>query len=165
MSDFYFLKAGHCTRCQQPLASSAFMVKEKIAWRVIGSGADALALTQKQLAPVCEACPTPKEAAAGIHTITCPGCDITFKHNGRWGRRCCSEACAKRYLRRRKQDCKPERQCAVCKLMFKPARSDAEYCSGACRQWAFRRRSVTGNGNGPVSTYRVENRDVTSLPR
>src|SRR6185369_12559537 len=34
----------------------------------------------------------------------------------------------------------PERPCTVCLEPFQPVRSDAAYCSNACRQWAKRER-------------------------
>jgi len=51
---FYFKQAGHCTRCREPFGhnATAYMVREKVAWRVLSY----VAFTQWETAPVCDAC-------------------------------------------------------------------------------------------------------------
>lgn len=116
----------------------AYMVQEQVYWRV-GNG---IAFYQKQMAPICEPCATPKEIALCNRTRACASCGMTIKHYWRWDRRCCSDRCLKRLARARRQQGGPEKSCAACKVMFKPKRADAEYCSGPCRQWAYRRRAA-----------------------
>jgi hypothetical protein len=97
----------------------------------------------KSLVPVCEPCATPAEAeryAKYAVTTACAECGMVLKHDWRWQRVYCSDRCQKRRCRRVKRDGRPEIACDVCKLMFKPRRSDAAYCSNACRQWSYRRR-------------------------
>ncbi len=46
--------------------------------------------------------------------------------------------------------------CRFCGEAFTASRSDAAYCSNACRQAAYRRRRVTDNGTAPVRlTYEL----------
>jgi hypothetical protein len=57
----------------------------------------------------------------------------------------CSEGCAggaDAIARRVEQD---ERECAVCGEAFTPTRSDARFCSNACRQDAYRKRKLGGS--------------------
>jgi len=52
------------------------------------------------------------------------------------------------------------RDCAVCGKTFAPTRADAQYCSGACRQTAYRKR-VTDNQVSAVPAATVtDNGDV-----
>lgn len=73
---------------------------------------------------------------------------------GRWfygavHRRYCSEECGeltrrdrRRYLRRSRPFPEPV-GCVTCDRLFTPRRADARYCSPACRQSAYRRRTRT----------------------
>jgi hypothetical protein len=58
--------------------------------------------------------------------------------------RVCSDRCAKRWRRRRKQARRPFVACDGCARRFRPDRHDARFCSNACRQSAYRRRQATG---------------------
>jgi len=42
--------------------------------------------------------------------------------------------------------------CGQCREQFEPARSDARFCSSACRQKAYRRR-VSARGSGPTRVH------------
>jgi hypothetical protein len=143
----YFIKADHCTRCHEPLASSAYMVRNRVVVRMIG---DDFHIYRKQKVPVCEACTAPAEAALCVNNKPCPGCGLGMKCDGNV--RYCSERCAKRLLRQRRQHWRPKKFCAVCKTSFKPKRSDAEFCSGPCRQWAYRRRRAPSGDSFPIKS-------------
>src|SRR6516165_9586712 len=69
---FYFKQAGHCTRCREPFGhnATAYMVREKVAWRVLSY----VAFTQWETAPVCDACVCVSEHAVLAHDTTCAGC-------------------------------------------------------------------------------------------
>jgi hypothetical protein len=49
-------------------------------------------------------------------------------------------ACYQRAHRRAKREARALIPCAGCGNSFKPARTDARYCSAACRQRAYRER-------------------------
>ena len=127
----YGLQDRHCANCLLPLAVTVFMVRNT----------DFRAL----VVPTCEECAPEKDKASlaqhGVVT-NCPGCGIQVTHDWRWLRRCCSESCARRLRRKRAQESRQQRPCTVCQAMFRPRRSDAEYCSSPCRQWAYRRRTA-----------------------
>jgi hypothetical protein len=66
----------------------------------------------------------------------------------------CSENCRRAHyaaVRRAKRK-PPARNCEVCEEQFEPKRSDARYCSNACRQDAYRTRKlgVATAGRPPV---------------
>ena len=50
----------------------------------------------------------------------------------------CCNACLRRAVRKKRRI--KDLTCTVCKEEFATARKDAKYCSGACRQWAYRLR-------------------------
>ena len=52
----------------------------------------------------------------------------------------CSNACARRTRRDLRQRARPLVRCLACRQSFRPSRSDARYCGGACRQRACRAR-------------------------
>jgi hypothetical protein len=56
----------------------------------------------------------------------------------------CGAKCKSAYwgtiARERRAHDRPPIKCAVCDTRFMPTRTDALYCSPACRQWAYRRR-------------------------
>jgi len=133
----YHLKSGCCTRCHTP-TSSAYVVPENVIWRFVGDAG----LYQIQAAPVCESCVTPSEANRCRVTSPCPGCGMTLMTHWRYSTSFCSERCRKRDARKRAQVERAEIECAACHIMFRPTRSDAAYCSSACRQSAYRQRGV-----------------------
>lgn len=48
--------------------------------------------------------------------------------------------CSERCLREARRPPPPEHTCLVCEVTFTPTRKDANYCSPACRQSAYRHR-------------------------
>jgi hypothetical protein len=45
--------------------------------------------------------------------------------------------------------------CQTCGEGFRPTRRDALYCSGACKQWAYRRRRAAGTVAAAGATISV----------
>ena len=82
----------------------------------------------------------------------CEECErqLVFGVVGRRRRLFCCRRCANRLRVRPHNARRAERRaaaregltCAVCDTTFNPSRSDARYCSAACRQRAYRRRKV-----------------------
>ena len=135
----YFEQSGHCTRCGEPFGgnrATAFMVREDLAWAVYE---DRLALTQRKVVAVCEACATPSERANATISADCKGCGISMLSSKRWRvapRTTCSTRCAQRWLRLRRRQ--KRLTCTACGLAFAAVRADAKFCSKACRQKAHR---------------------------
>ena len=99
------------------------------------------------LTPLCGQCASPEELAYAHATGECPGCGIAMcfsprdAYATRWV--ACSTRCYQRAWRRSRRV--KQRTCEVCQTTFSTARTDARFCSGVCRQWAFRlRRRATG---------------------
>lgn len=139
----YFKLAGHCTRCHAEFSAeaAAFMVRENVVWQTLGEGEFSVAISNQETVPVCEPCTTVKEQAADRTEITCGGCGQRMLVGRDWRTRHCSDRCAQRVRRKIRRF--KNATCAVCKTAFKPARSDAKFCSSQCRQWSYRlRRSV-----------------------
>jgi hypothetical protein len=81
----------------------------------------------------------------------CAGCDEPiFTPSGRKWEVCSYRCYQRRYRKRRRgresvidwKGGRPNDRCIVCKSPIKQTRKDAQYCSGKCRQWAYRRRKV-----------------------
>jgi hypothetical protein len=68
---------------------------------------------------------------------------VTLYRSGGFERiRTCSKRCAKRAEAERRRVKHEVRRCEVCEEAFTPTRSDARYCSSACRQDAYRKRKL-----------------------
>jgi hypothetical protein len=150
----YFRRSGHCSRCEACFDpdETAFMVREGA---IVG---------------VCKKCMTDEEGEdlkllllafpdqtrrRHIET-TCGGCGrrimtvAKLRKGQRWPVRACSGRCTQR-MRRRPAGCKRwhvERKCR-CGELFMPKRSDAIYCSPACKQLAYRLR-IGRSGRAPI---------------
>lgn len=76
----------------------------------------------------------PDSAVRKIHCEGCGGIFYTRIHSKRY----CNCWCAKlgywKYQRQRRLAARADRVCIVCGKKFTPTRSDALYCSNACRQ-------------------------------
>ena len=84
----------------------------------------------------------------------------------------CSNGCAQHLRRQRRNRRDPEAiRCALCGTSFVPTRSDAQFHSNACRQWAYRqrRRPVTQqsrpalSGTREVAIRRGINRTLSTM--
>ena len=114
------------------------MVRENVVWQV--NEAAGYALTQWEIAPVCAACVTPAEEADATVERVCEGCGLTMR--SRFRGRTCSARCAMRASRARRRRFRPMNRCIVCGASFKPKRSESVYCSSACKQRAYRRKTT-----------------------
>lgn len=84
-----------------------------------------------------------KEPDLRVRKIHCEGCGAVF-YTQVHSKRYCNGWCAKlgywKHQRQKRLADRTDRVCAVCGKKFIPARSDALYCSNACRQSAYRQR-------------------------
>jgi hypothetical protein len=102
------------------------------------------------IAPFCEQCLLSRYRPV-CSSDPCEGCG-RIVHNTEWGKRAhiyCSEVCAKKCEVRRHSGIARERRaeargstrvCAECGDHFEPARADTRFCSGVCKQRAYRKR-------------------------
>jgi len=98
----------------------------------------------------------------------CEGCGRAVR-NTEWGNRrhiYCSEACAKGCEVRRHSAIARDRRaeargrtriCAECGETFEPARADTRFCSGVCKQRAYRKRVTLSKNDG---CYLFESRNA-----
>jgi hypothetical protein len=138
----YFKYTDHCTRCHALLAEDAiaFMVSEDVIWQVIGAPGDQLGMFQSEVVPVCFACLTEHEATQlNLSEKICQGCGRKMMVPPKYSGAFCSTRCAAR-ARRARGRMKAQR-CIVCHKSFQTTRTDASFCSNACRQHAYRLRS------------------------
>jgi len=151
MTTAYFKRAGHCTRCHTAFGANAtvYMVMEHVVYALIGPPGDELAVGQHQTVPVCEKCLTVREqphSGVRFETMTCGGCGCRMAFDSKLRVSACSERCAQRIRRGRKQRMGTDRTCQ-CGKAFTPARSDSLFCSVACKQRAYRRRRADVDRN------------------
>ena len=61
---------------------------------------------------------------------------------GRWRDYCwrCALDAQNALLREQRAQARADRTCQTCGAVFTPARADGRFCSGACRQAAYRQR-------------------------
>lgn len=91
-----------------------------------------------------------RAARWGETVNTCIVCGRIVEGRGKY----CSQRCVNdAYMERRRQrhEAQLQKVCAVCGKPFTAKRVDAEYCSPACKQSAYRRR-VTDNRSGLLTT-------------
>ena len=92
----------------------------------------------------------PGEGWAGYHDVIikthCAFCErrLIVAQEKRRTFTCCSDACrsALSYRRYKEKHGEPvQLPCDICQEMFTPGRADGRYCSGKCRQKAYRQRN------------------------
>jgi hypothetical protein len=97
---------------------------------------------RRYLIALCGQCATPDELAYVNATADCPGCGIAMSFSSldayttRWV--ACSTRCYQRAWRRSRR--MKATLCAMCRRPFQSPRTDARFCSPACRQRAYRER-------------------------
>lgn len=123
------------------------------------------------MVPLCERC-KPDAAWHPTHSSgACEGCGRPV-HNTEGPRRrrhvFCSERCVEIYqsavARQRRSEARgTTRACGECGEYFEPARADAKFCSGACRQKAHRKRVTDVKCSASVADSRnaVARREVS----
>ena len=136
--------------------------------------------TTSILAPVCDACHSQYQRF--WHEHPCGHCGRpVYNAVGFQGRDVfCSERCHnelhKARLRRRRTEARDNKTCPSCGGDFVPSRSDQVTCTPACRQKAYRQRSVTDSSppaavppesrnEGPADSPFLDRRDVTAIRR
>ena len=139
-----YLQPDHCTRCETALADGASIhfVRQRVIWRVIGRGEDAVTLHAPQLAPVCESCVSPFDAPRPI-SRPCASCRRPMFGPAGWKASVCSKRCEQRARRARAVTAQDAVRCVSCGSAFVPRRADARFCTDACRQKAYRARLTT----------------------
>ena len=77
-----------------------------------------------------------------VRKIYCKGCSREFYTNIDTKKYCLYSLCGNRgyqkELTQRRREARQDRLCKCCGKAFTPKRSDAVYCSNACRQKAYR---------------------------
>jgi hypothetical protein len=127
---------GRCARCHHPLGNAAYMVKETV---YAGAIAADLGGYQRSFVPVCPECATFEELDNQYRQrVVCGGCGRQLRVPAGRYRWFCDDAC-RRVAGRRDRRYK-QLICKGCNTSFTSARVDAEFCSGACRQRAYRQR-------------------------
>jgi len=90
-----------------------------------------------------------------VRKIICKGCGRDFYTQIETKKYCLYSLCGNRgyqnELKQRRQEARKDMVCPVCEKTFTPKRSDAKYCSNACRQKAYR-NSVTDNASCQIDT-------------
>jgi len=109
---------------------------------------------QIPIAPVCLECSSPSTRRQMPRP--CGGCgrNVYYERRSYFQRLtfCCEDchrvarAAANREARRQARG---KRACKGCGKSFEPARTDAKFCSNACRQRAYRQRGVTDHASAP----------------
>jgi hypothetical protein len=97
----------------------------------------------------CDDCPADEWDRGSYARSECEQCGrpVRHRHAGyrRWYRTFCCELCRDRYQAAQRStaraDARARRRCEGCDELLDADRSDARYCSPACRQKAYRRRS------------------------
>lgn len=70
----------------------------------------------------------------------CPACGRRLGRTNYWPATSCSPECRRELRNARRRVNRSETTCEVCGDTFTPPRADARYCSGRCRQKAYRQR-------------------------
>jgi len=140
---------GHCVRCRAPLSKHipAIVVLQAFVEELLLDGSFCVYRTER--AAVCESCARPVELAIATQSAICEGCEQRLLHrDGSRSPVCCSSRCEQR-VRRRERRLIWSSPCDGCGNSFNPQRADARFCSGACRQRAYRQRARSRSTRGP----------------
>jgi hypothetical protein len=149
-----------CSRCADLLASPVYVYRSADRYSIFVDpheryvGAD-------NLRAYCAACwedekrgkyfighESAPRACACATEVVCWSSDRYYSTRWWWSERArsCSPLCAREKrnadARGRRLEARENHRCAVCDETFTPARSDARYCSAACRQDAYRKRKL-----------------------
>lgn len=139
--------AGRCTRCHYPLGTTAHLVREKLVGCIRFIGEKPYAFHTFKHTPVCDVCVSDRELNQSRYKTECLGCRRLVSFPQRMARhrewadcpQTCSNACYRKALRKQRRP--KTRECITCKTTFKSTRADAQFCSSACRQWAYQLRA------------------------
>jgi hypothetical protein len=136
--------AGICAQCGGVIAENEDIYVVQVAIPMRSMFGDAVT----ERAPVCARC---AEAHTFGHAMYCPACQrvVHYEHDHDQTGACSGpcrraiDAKRKRLNRARERQCRLSHICETCAAKFTPTRSDARYCSNACRQDAYRKRKLS----------------------
>jgi hypothetical protein len=154
--------ARHCADCGRALAPQEPVWRHRIS---LGPGFLGFGW-RYGVAPCCEQCRSTWRPYAPV--VPCEGCGRPV-HNGRTCRTrrhtFCCEVCKLQAVnadaRQKRALTRNTMPCEGCGETFEPKRTDARYCSAACRQRVYRKR-VTANECHLSEIF--ENRNATACP-
>jgi hypothetical protein len=151
---------SNCAKCGRALTADAPV------WRAqLPLGYGPFGRWQTKIAPVCEQCASKWRARPAR---PCENCQrpVHQENNFRSHRRTfccevCEHAARASFARQKRTDVRGTRQCESCGETFEPTRTDARFCSPACRQRTYRRRkAVTDDESLSASTFVSRNADA-----
>jgi hypothetical protein len=151
-------EAQYCACCGEPFGEGDVIYRRRL-----NIGRAMMGLTDSCIvAPACE-----KHAVLDWRryrrAVPCAGCDRPVRDLHYRRIVTCSDRCAARVVcleaRARRAENRGTLVCPVCNETFEPTRTDAKFCSGACRQRAYRHR-VTDNNS--VAAETIDSRNVTA---
>jgi hypothetical protein len=149
-------KCSHCAKCERALDAQAPV------WRArFGLGPAVFSHGWSwAIAPICGDCAHsaryPWELKEYRGPRPCEGCGRAVHElydRRRHKHTFCSNACATIAARLKHSELCDTRPCATCGEVFEPTRTDAKFCSGACRQLAYRRRKGVTDKKAPRRTF------------
>jgi hypothetical protein len=130
-----------CSRCRSEFSEG------DVVYRRRAQGEPSVWGSSWRLEAICDQCvrkdmhPTWREHRR--EPVPCAGgCGVLVSHWYYEEITTCSRRCSERVAAERRRVKREARQCEVCDEEFTPARSDARYCSNACRQDAYRKRKA-----------------------
>ena len=139
--------AGHCSRCDAPFGT------DDVLYMVCR---DEIMDSRPANVPVCEECLTEVDQARRqdehARPVRCKGCGRQMIACVKQFRKSyCSTRCYMAAWQRRTRSTRPRPTAiCICRKRFKPTRSDARYCSDACRQKAYRVRRRAQQSPSPA---------------
>jgi len=157
--------ASVCAKCGRQIAASDPVWRQRfdLGYGLFGGG------WGTTVAPVCSSCKDEHELFDDARP--CAGCGRPV-HNldNVYYRRFtfCSQVCRAKALaahgRNRRREARGDRPCEGCGKTFKPTRTDARFCSVACKQRAYRQR-VTDDVRSPPDTHKKRNAKAAHVTR
>jgi hypothetical protein len=143
--------------CAQCAKCGCALTPEEPVWRVnLYLGRSFLGGRRYSVAPICERCKSkwtpfrPPQPCLNCGRPVHQGDDFRLRI---WTVCCdaCGHAARAAIARRRRSKARGTRRCALCGETFEPKRTDALFCSPACRQRTYRMRKVAVTDDMSVS--------------
>jgi hypothetical protein len=157
--------AATCRQCAQ--CGRELKADEPVWRQYMRIGPGFFGGTSYAIAPVCEPCRSNYTEFAGPRPCLNCGRPVHQELSRRFRLHCvccsdCGDAVRIKAARdKRAQDREPAPPCLECFETFEPTRADAQFCSSACRQRAYRKRkAVTGDVCGTPLTLGSRNADL-----
>jgi hypothetical protein len=152
---------SHCAQCRQAIGAG-----DPIWRKPLHMGPGFFGGSRYWIAPCCRRCTPHQEDYLGPRP--CGGCGrpVYTKDDRRVRLRIlCSDKCKQQVQAREARELRrlDPIPCELCGEVFEPARSDARFCSGACKQIAYRRR-VTDRKSVTREGFKSRNARRTATP-